>query len=208
MIQNNLNQSRVNRCPLLLQQLVVILVMASCMITQFSVSVYATGEDPGDMVRAMWAKFPGGSFFFRSEVDEPDVIYKAYYGDPITIRFELFLMEWTGSDWTEWIWSLHGYSGCQLRGNATWSSTGGCEKTGGQDLWAEYTFPGAGHYTVTGRHHGFDCTGNDITGGNVTVDIYIWKAELKSIKFTSDQGVLRDNNSDWTDTGNVYGEPE
>lgn len=41
-----------------------------------------------------------------------------------------------------------------------------------------------------------------------TVNIAVVKAELKSITFTSDHGVLKNNNSDWTDSGTTYSEPE
>ena len=41
-----------------------------------------------------------------------------------------------------------------------------------------------------------------------TTTIYVYKVQLKSIKFTSDHGLLKDNNSDWTDSGTVYSEPE
>jgi len=41
---------------------------------------------------------------------------------------------------------------------------------------------------------------------NLKVTVY--RTELKSIKFTSDHGLLSDNNSDWTDSGTTYTEPE
>ena len=36
------------------------------------------------------------------------------------------------------------------------------------------------------------------------VEVTAVSAEIKSVLFTSDHGVLRDNNTDWTDTGTVY----
>lgn len=46
--------------------------------------------------------------------------------------------------------------------------------------------------------------------GSAYWDIYVVKAEIKSIKFTNDHGVLKDNNSDWTDNYNAvdYSTPE
>lgn len=41
-----------------------------------------------------------------------------------------------------------------------------------------------------------------------TATLTSYGATLKSIKFTSDHGQLKDNDEDWTDTGTVYSEPE
>ncbi|HOE10333.1 MAG TPA: hypothetical protein PLQ35_02165 [bacterium] len=179
MIQNHVSQSRFNRCPLLSRQLIVILVVAFCTLTQFSVSVYATGQNPASLVRAIWLK-EGGDYYFKTEEEqEPYTIYKAYTGGTYTIRFDLVLREWMESYWTSWDWLPHGYCGCDLREPAgTWSSTGGCTKVGGEGLWADYEFEDPGHYTVTGHHRGYDCSGNDITGGDVTVHIYVIKVEF------------------------------
>jgi hypothetical protein len=40
------------------------------------------------------------------------------------------------------------------------------------------------------------------------VSVQVLNVELKSVKFTSDHGVLTNNNSNWDDGGTVYGEPE
>jgi len=175
MIQNNLSQRRFNNWPLLLQQLAVILGMAFSTIMQLSMSVYATGQNPGDLVRAIWVKETGDYYFKTEQESQPYTIYKSY-GPTYTLRFDLKLRESTGSGWTDWLWADHGYSGCDLRTPAgTWSSTSGEPKEG---LWADYEFVDPGIYTVTGRHRGYDCSGIDITGGNVTLYVYIIKVEF------------------------------
>ncbi|HPA46722.1 MAG TPA: hypothetical protein PK395_13230, partial [bacterium] len=159
-----------------------ILVMVFCTITQFSVSVYATGQNPPSLVRAIWVKEPALSqeYFFKTEEDEPDIIYKGYKGpgEKYIIQFDLFLRELIESNWTEWLWSAHNFSGCQLRSDVTWSSMGPCTAKEHEDNWARYEFESAAAYTITGRHHGFDCTGDDITGGDVTVVVYVVKVDL------------------------------
>ncbi|MEI7903038.1 MAG: hypothetical protein WCK89_22590 [bacterium] len=37
---------------------------------------------------------------------------------------------------------------------------------------------------------------------------YLSILQLKSIEFTSDHGIMKNNNSDWTDAGTVYGKPD
>ena len=53
-------------------------------------------------------------------------------------------------------------------------------------------------YTIPGTSTTFDDT----------INATVYKAELKSIKFTSDHGLLKDNDANWTDSGTTYIEPE
>ncbi len=50
------------------------------------------------------------------------------------------------------------------------------------------------------------------TGAKADTDpdiiVVIPKVEIQSLTFSSDHGLLRDNNADWTDAGSVYSEPE
>ena len=38
--------------------------------------------------------------------------------------------------------------------------------------------------------------------------VIVLRTDFKSITFTSDHGIMKDNNTDWTDSGTVYGTPE
>ncbi len=185
------------------------LMIALFSVTDLCVSVYASGEDPPDLERAIWAKNVDANYYFWSEETNPNYIYKEYLGSSIVIQFDLMLREWDDNEWIDWSWQTHGYEDCYYRDPmATWSSTGGCSKIAGSDLWARYQFNAPGHYTVTGRHRGFDCNNPDITGGDVTVDVFICSAELAYIKFTSDYIGFIDNNTDWTDSGSYFQYPE
>lgn len=51
-------------------------------------------------------------------------------------------------------------------------------------------------------------SGNAYAKLSKTVEVAIVRADLESITFTSDHGILVNNDSDWTDSGTPYGEPE
>jgi hypothetical protein len=50
--------------------------------------------------------------------------------------------------------------------------------------------------------------GNAYAALGKAAEVAIVSAELTSVTFTSDHGIVNDNNSDWTDSGTPYGEPE
>ena len=43
---------------------------------------------------------------------------------------------------------------------------------------------------------------------SMTVNVWIISAQIKSVAFTSDHHLMNTNNSDWTDTGILYGKPD
>jgi hypothetical protein len=60
-----------------------------------------------------------------------------------------------------------------------------------------------GNTTVT-------CTATDSSGrqGTCTFTVTVLQRELKSVEFITDHGLLKDNNTDWTDSGTTYASPE
>ncbi len=179
----------------------VFLMVALFSVTNLCVSVHASGEDPPYGERAIWAKPVEGTPFFKSEIDSPDHIYKKCSGSSIVIQFDLKIREYDLGIWHDWSWLEHGFQDCQWRNPAsTWSSTGGCTKILDGDMWARYEFDEPGHYTVKGRHRGYECASPyNITGGDVTVHIYV--VEVTDIDVVSgatdiDDGASTPDNTD------------
>ena len=81
--------------------------------------------------------------------------------------------------------------------SSTWSGSGiTFNPTTGSSTKASVTPPGS--YTITATSE----------GESANAILKVVKVELNSLKFTSDHGILRNNNSTWEDTGTVYSEPE
>ncbi|MFH1740713.1 MAG: hypothetical protein ABIH23_17025, partial [bacterium] len=140
-------------------------------------------------------------------------VYTEYDGETVGIDYWLKACDEQGGVWGPEDWGSD-YDSCADKSPAASWSAQHNDNSGNTSTLASYTFPaGPGHYTMNATHNGKTCTGGTcgpctLAGASFGMDVYVCRAELKSIKFTSDHGMLTDNNSDWTDDDDEYEEPE
>jgi hypothetical protein len=103
---------------------------------------------------------------------------------------------------------INGDGSYSIQGDGSWTKVG---------TLSSYTATGPGTYTVTATWEDDcvapsapspDCGSKDDTITKTTTVKLYRIGSIKSVQFTSDHGILRDEATSWVNTGSVYSEPE